>query len=292
MRLDPQTLAQFSAVAREKSFTRAAASLHIAQPWLSTRIRKLEDQLGFALFTRNTRSIELTQEGQALREAADQIATWLDVAQQTAEQLKRSHVEEVRIGSAPCGHKISIRQTLMQDFRIKHDRANFELDIGWSPKLIKRVLSNELDLAFVLTTEHLPVLDYVDLEAIGIQLLVPRSDQLAERSEIDVHMLAGRHVAVFTRSINPEVYDRLFTPLSDAGAKLIQMAEFEREIALAEANNKIIFARYTTTDEHMGEHLARCTVKGGGTVAFSLVKRRVNTNPLAEILWSLAKDYS
>src|ERR1700735_1345721 len=54
------------AVARERSFTRAAAQLGMSQPALSRIIRDLEARLGLRLLTRNTRSVAPTEAGERL----------------------------------------------------------------------------------------------------------------------------------------------------------------------------------------------------------------------------------
>ncbi|ROQ25797.1 LysR family transcriptional regulator [Gallaecimonas pentaromativorans] len=59
-------LLAFIAVAKERSFTRAAASLGISQSALSHTIRKLEERLGIRLLTRTTRSVSPTQAGERL----------------------------------------------------------------------------------------------------------------------------------------------------------------------------------------------------------------------------------
>jgi len=59
-------LAAFSAVARERSFTKAAAKLSISQSALSQTVRQLEEGLGVRLLTRTTRSVAPTEAGQRL----------------------------------------------------------------------------------------------------------------------------------------------------------------------------------------------------------------------------------
>ena len=56
----------FIAVAREQSFTRAAAKLGISQSALSYTVRTLEARLGLRLLTRTTRSVSLTEAGERL----------------------------------------------------------------------------------------------------------------------------------------------------------------------------------------------------------------------------------
>ncbi|GAA0281335.1 LysR family transcriptional regulator StgR [Streptomyces polychromogenes] len=64
--VDPRLLRGFLAVAEELHFTRAAARLYVAQQALSRDVRRLEQALGVALFTRTTRAVELTADGMRL----------------------------------------------------------------------------------------------------------------------------------------------------------------------------------------------------------------------------------
>jgi len=65
-RRDLNDLLAFVAVARERSFTRAAAKLGVSQSALSHTIRELEERLGLRLLTRTTRSVAPTQAGERL----------------------------------------------------------------------------------------------------------------------------------------------------------------------------------------------------------------------------------
>ncbi len=59
-------LTAFIAVARERSFTKAAARLQVSQSALSYTIRTLEERLGLRLLTRTTRSVSMTDAGERL----------------------------------------------------------------------------------------------------------------------------------------------------------------------------------------------------------------------------------
>ncbi|MGJ4946237.1 LysR family transcriptional regulator [Bradyrhizobium sp. HKCCYLS1011] len=66
---DFNDLLWFLAVAKERSFTKAAARLGIAQSTLSHTIKRLEDQMGIQLLMRTTRSVGLTEAGERLRQS-------------------------------------------------------------------------------------------------------------------------------------------------------------------------------------------------------------------------------
>ncbi|GGM46146.1 LysR family transcriptional regulator [Longimycelium tulufanense] len=72
--MDSRDIEVFRAVATELSFTRAARMLHLSQPSVSTRIKRLEAGLGVELFRRNTHGVELTSAGRRLWQLAEEHA--------------------------------------------------------------------------------------------------------------------------------------------------------------------------------------------------------------------------
>src|SRR5205085_3991040 len=78
VQIELRHLRYFLAVADELNFSRAAKSLHIAQPALSSQIRAFETQLGCRLFERTTRRVELTPSGEMLLEDAREIVSRAD----------------------------------------------------------------------------------------------------------------------------------------------------------------------------------------------------------------------
>ncbi|MBY6016878.1 DNA-binding transcriptional regulator DsdC [Ferrimonas balearica] len=70
----------FASAARHMSFTKAAEELHLTQSAVSHRIKKLEEQLGFKLFLRFNRRLQLTEQGQGLMAVLDQSLGGLESA--------------------------------------------------------------------------------------------------------------------------------------------------------------------------------------------------------------------
>jgi DNA-binding transcriptional LysR family regulator len=76
-------LRYFVAIAEEHSFSRAAERLWVAQPGLSSQIRRLEAELGIRLFDRHTRGVTLTAAGELFLERARAVIAAADVARST-----------------------------------------------------------------------------------------------------------------------------------------------------------------------------------------------------------------
>src|SRR3954447_1697726 len=91
-------LRYFVAIAEERSFTRAAERLWVAQPGLSTQIRRLETELGVQLFERHTRGVDLTDAGELFLERARATLTAAEAARSTGRDLGEGLVGTVRLG--------------------------------------------------------------------------------------------------------------------------------------------------------------------------------------------------
>src|ERR1700760_4389761 len=90
----------FVAIAEERSFTRAAERLWVAQPGLSTQIRRLEAELGITLLKRHTRGVDLTEAGELFLTRARVALAAADTASATGRDLEAGVVGSVRLGIA------------------------------------------------------------------------------------------------------------------------------------------------------------------------------------------------
>jgi LysR family transcriptional regulator, hydrogen peroxide-inducible genes activator len=94
-------LRYFLAVARLRSFTRAAQHEHVAQPSLSQQIRKLEDELGARLFNRPGRSITLTPFGQRFEQHARRVLDEIEGARHEMDEMLGLRRGSVNLGAIP-----------------------------------------------------------------------------------------------------------------------------------------------------------------------------------------------
>ena len=88
----------FYEVARTGNISRAARELYISQPAISKAISKLEDSLGLSLFSRSSRGVQLTPEGQVLFEHAAEAFDALNRGEQELKRIQEFDIGHLRIG--------------------------------------------------------------------------------------------------------------------------------------------------------------------------------------------------
>src|SRR5918997_1086657 len=90
-------LQAFVAVARERSFTKAAAKLGVSQSALSHTIRELEARLGVRLLTRTTRSVSATEAGERLIRTVGPRLEEIESELQSLNELREKPAGTIRI---------------------------------------------------------------------------------------------------------------------------------------------------------------------------------------------------
>ena len=143
---DPVLLRTFLAVANGLSFTRAAEQLGLSQPTVSQHVRRLEEAAGRQLLRRDTRTVALTDNGEAMAGFARTILAAHDeaVAYFTGSAMRG----RLRFGAAD-ELALSELPTILRDFRQLYPRINLELTVTQSGILQRRLLANYLDLVFI-----------------------------------------------------------------------------------------------------------------------------------------------
>ena len=152
---EPELLRTFLAVAQSLSFTRAAAALDLRQSTVSQHVRRLEEAVGRQLFLRDTRTVALTADGEALAGYAVEI---LAAHQRAESHFRGSEVAgRLRFGVTD-DLALTALPRILRTFRQLNPRVDLELTVLQNEGLLRRIESGHLDVAFVKKSPDTPTL--------------------------------------------------------------------------------------------------------------------------------------
>lgn len=291
MKLDPRSIMQFAIIAEELSFTKAAQRMDIAQPWLSARLRKLEEQLGCQLLVRDNRNVALTERGAEFLQAARAVATAMEAAENLAFRWRNQDATHLRLGVCPYSFNLPARRDLVGRFTAGHADVRIELDIDWFTPLLERVRSAKLDLAFVMGHVEQDGLDSIQIGTVGVHLLMSRRDPLAEKAVIAPQDLAGRTVAVFVRELNPALFDHVFSPLIKVEPIFLQVPELNADIFDRIDGAEQVIATVLDSESFLhqpDDRFVRRRLECPMAAPISLVKRHGAITSATRALWNVA----
>lgn len=291
MRVDPRLMIEFAAVAEEASFAKAAARLRIAQPWLSARIRRLEARLGFDLLVRTTRRVSLTPQGEAFLAAAKAVAAATEAASALAARLQRQGGSVLRIGAAPYTKAIAERHEMIERFTALHPQVSLELETGWSLALTERLRQASIDLSFMIGAYDEGAFEGLLLRHYGVSLTMSPANRLAAFSEIAPEQLAGQRVQVFTRGLNPRLWDDTYAALIAARVDFREMPEMAEGAPAYVARDDVV-AAFFDFGAPVPPGVVRIPLAAPERIPFRLLRRRGALNPEGEAFWTLARHWS
>jgi LysR family transcriptional regulator, transcription activator of glutamate synthase operon len=143
--MELRQLVYFDAVVRHEGFTRAAQSLHIAQPAISAQIQRLETELGTVLLQRTTRRVSLTHAGELFWARTRRILDELDSARSDLDQLSSVLRGRVRIGATQVLGTLQLPVQLAA-FRRRFPGLGLALRSGLMEVLLEALDAGELDV--------------------------------------------------------------------------------------------------------------------------------------------------
>ena len=180
--MELRELISFYHVARLRSVSKAARTLELGQPTVTTHLRKLESEFGIMLFDRIKRPIQLTSEGITLLELVTPVVTSIEV-------LKRQMDYADRRGSFIVGaYPDLIAHHLpkgIQAFRQEYPDIRIRLLARAYDPLMQLVRSGEIDLAFCSPPPPGdPSLEFRELFEYNAVLMTPIGHPLMGRNNV------------------------------------------------------------------------------------------------------------
>ncbi|MUM20005.1 LysR family transcriptional regulator [Mycobacterium sp. CBMA271] len=189
--MELRQLEYFLAVADHANFTRAAEALHVAQPWVSAQVRRLERELGHELFDRSSRVLRLTEFGKALLPLAGMALQTVGEIRTTADSMAGVLCGNLAIGTV--SHPLPLLADALAAFHEAHPAVSITLTEARSDQLTAAVLERQLDVAIVgRAAPPPPQLCEQILAKQNIVAIVRRDDPLAGRVSVTLAELRNR----------------------------------------------------------------------------------------------------
>ncbi|KAA0019613.1 LysR family transcriptional regulator [Salinicola corii] len=173
-------LQAFVRTAELASFTRAAKEIHLSQPALSYLIRKLEGELGIALFARNTRTVVLTEGGALFLGHARRILADMSLALDDTRNVRELEQGKFTVAGLPSVASSLLPRTIAA-FRKRHPKVTVVLRDGLADQVHQWVSRGEVDMGLGSPLQRDRELDFQPLFHDDLLLITP--PRVVRRSE-------------------------------------------------------------------------------------------------------------
>ena len=169
-------LKYFIEIADQRSFTSAARTFFVSQPALSKQMKKLEEELGFELFNRSVKGVELTQKGKSLYEDLKPLFAQID---KTIGRYQR--FDQIRFGSTPI-----LSTYFLPSFykNLTYSNVHVVAIKEDSQELVPLLIAQELDAAIVQDVSSVDGLFSSHLFSENFVAAIPVSLSLASKKEV------------------------------------------------------------------------------------------------------------
>jgi DNA-binding transcriptional LysR family regulator len=219
-------LRYFIAVGEEQHFGRAAQRLRVAQPALSRQIQDLERELGFKLFDRLPRGVELNAAGKAFLTEARHILLQNQDAISQAKRIAQGQVGTLKIAFTQSLAWQGIFTESLRLFRAKFPGVDFQLTPMPSTEQFPQVQSGKIDAGFAFTmTPISEELDEFRFGFVTLLLAVPAKHPLTKKKRVRLKDLVEERFIWAPRWSNPLFVDTLVAECARGGLTNIHIGQ-------------------------------------------------------------------
>ncbi len=223
-------LRYFVAVAEALSFTKAAATLRLAQPSLTRQVRNLEAEIGVELFDRIHNRIALTDEGRRFLADAHKVLALCAESVAAVQEIKRGGNPQLNIGYVADIHDSLLPATL-EAFRKQHPQVVLNLFDLTGVDQLQAIKDGQIDLGFIGLSPSIAVPGLL-VECVTYELMVvalPALHPLRKKTEVQLVDLAAQFFIVMSARTHPGAREWLLETCRLTGfeSRILQEADTE-----------------------------------------------------------------
>lgn len=203
-----ETLFMKSAVAlsEELSFTLAAIKIHVSQSTVTKNIKELERTLGYQLFVRDRKSVNVTDAGRAYVEHARQALFYGERAFTTARAVAQGADTVQHVGRSPYTDPFFL--SILKSIQLPlYPQLKIEFSSQFSHELVHDLMSGRLDLAIANEPPCSAQITKVKIAESPFYIGMLKDDELARHPNVSLYDLRDRGWILFERRLHPPVYD-------------------------------------------------------------------------------------
>lgn len=222
----------FLAVADEGNFTRAAAKLGIGQPPLSIQIRDLEAEVGTQLFHRLSHGAELTEAGQAFRDAVHTMPAQAHNAIRAAQRASRGETGRLRLGFTGTAALSPIVSAIIRAFHRSYPEVELTLEEANSVALTSGLIEGRLDAAILRPNSADPpeIREYLLKREPLVAVLPMAHPAVKAGSDVELASLSTTPLIVTPREIGVSLHEAAIAACRSAGFEPL-LGQFAPQIA-------------------------------------------------------------
>jgi DNA-binding transcriptional LysR family regulator len=285
-------LTSFVAVAERLSFVRAAGQLHISQPALTGQIQKLEEELGVQLFTRNRRTVKLTEAGEVFVEEARATLARARQAADRAQKAARGEVGRLRIGFVSSA-ALEIVPGIVVEFRRQRPGVTLELINLRTVSQVKGLLGKTVDIGFLRLPLSNDQLSITVIHREEFAVILPKGHRFAKLKTLHIAQLRDEPFIAYGRRWAPGFFDSIVQLCTREGfsPNIIQeTGEMYTAIALVAAGAGIAILPQSVALAQSRNVVIKLLPKSTGYSEIALATRAGNNSSLVRSFVSVARS--
>lgn len=187
--MDLNQLEVLITVAQEKSFSRAAESLHRTQPAVSQAIRRLEIEIGEPLFDRSSKDGTLTPAGRVLFDLAQEMMNMRQHAHVKIRELKDVHRGKLTLSANE--YTVMYLLPILPVFRARHPHIKIEVKRSLASRIPSEILGRDAEIGVVSFKPNDKAIAVIPVVTDELALIVPPDRPLAKKHVVSVRELGA-----------------------------------------------------------------------------------------------------
>lgn len=203
--MDIRDMNYFLQIAEYENISKAAEQLHISQPPLSRQLKKLEEELGVELFTRDNGRLQLTEAGYYFKERAQEVLALVEKTKGEMDEKYNGHSGKIRIGTIETLSAEKLPKWIAEFHELYPD-VKYQIVNNNSEEIVRMVDKGLLDMGIVREPVNSQYFERIRLQEDSWIAYIPNRNPLSQKNrrtiEIELADLRDESLILPSRGIH------------------------------------------------------------------------------------------